>query len=167
MHRAPVPAFPTDRAERHSSRPDQVGETQHCAQPVIQISPLMMGRIEHGYGSGAILPFHTADLSADNVECLVPPDRLVSADAAVLRIPCAMRIEVHTFQWCQDALVGVDKRLERQRMRAWYRLAPGRERPAAGVDGPTSRIRTVQIDRRGTEDLASSDVNEDRAAVCQ
>src|ERR1700685_2109910 len=52
-------------------------------------------------------------------------------------------------------------------MGAWYRLAPRRERSAACTDGPTRRIRTVQIDWGGTEDLASGDVNEDGAAVCQ
>ncbi len=52
-------------------------------------------------------------------------------------------------------------------MGAWYALAPRCERPTACVDGPTRRIRSVQIDRGGTEDLASGDVNEDGAAVCQ
>src|ERR1700704_5006498 len=98
MHCPPVPTFPTDRAERHSRRSDQVAEALQCTQPVIQISPLMMGRIEHCDGSGAILSLHAADFSADNVECLVPSDRLVPGDTAVPRIPCTMRIEVHTLQ---------------------------------------------------------------------
>ncbi len=68
-----------------------------------------MGRIEHCDGSRAL---HAADFSADNVECLVPPDRLVPGDTAVLRIPCTVRIEVHTLQWCQNALFGVDERLK-------------------------------------------------------
>src|SRR5260370_3443121 len=113
----------------------------------------MMGRIEHCDCYGGILSLHAADFSVDNVECLVPPDRLVPGDTAVLRIPCTMRIEVHTHQWCQDALVGVDERLQRQRMGAPDGPAPRCERPAACADGPTKRVRPVPIDLGSTERL--------------
>src|ERR1700759_882171 len=94
VHRAPVPAFPADPTRIDPRIPDQVAETLHGAEIVIDIAPLVVRRRRDGYRAGPVHSLLPRDLTRDDVERLVPADPLITRFAAVLRIALAIWIEI-------------------------------------------------------------------------
>ena len=105
------------------------------------------------------------DLVRDDVERFVPADALVARDAAILRIPLAVRIEVDPLHRIQDPVGRVDGRLDGLTVRGERRPARRRELLAFRLDGPRLWVAVVEFDRRHANDLAVLDVDEQRSAV--
>src|SRR5580704_288442 len=153
VHRSPVPTFPADRARVDPRIADQVAETLHGAEIVIDIAPLVMCRRRDGYRAGPMHFLLTRDLGYDDVERLVPADPLISRYAAVLRIALTIGIEIDPLHWIEDPLVGIDQRFQRQSVRADGRLAPRLELLAPRLDGPARRVVICEVDGGRPDDL--------------
>lgn len=165
VHGAPVPAFPTVRIRGDPREADQVGEARQRAEVVAHVAPLMVRRHREGDGTGAVNALLPVDLLGDDVQGLVPADAHVSGLAAVLRIALAVGVEVDPFHRVKDALVGVDQRLERQRVRRDQATPWRAEAAPTCVDHPARRIRIVQLDRGHADDAVILDVDEQRPAI--
>src|SRR5690242_14199907 len=105
MHRAPVPAFPAGWAEAHLCRADQVVEAEQRGEPVIDVAPLLVGRVEGCDGAGSVLGLHAPDFAGDEVQRFIPANADISGLAAVLSIAFSVGVEVYPLHRVEDALV--------------------------------------------------------------
>ena len=164
VHAAPVPAFPAVRVMVGVGEAHHVHEAEVGAVAVPHVAPhVVRARAgEDRRGTGLVL--HAVDLADHDVGGLVPRDRLVAGDAAVLGIALAVGVEVHALQRRLDAPVGVDHGLEAGRVDRVRRLARRRERLAPGLDLPRRRIDgVVEVHGGDADDLAVLHIDEDRA----
>ena len=138
VHAAPVPALPAIRVVLAVRVADQVHEPEVRAVPVAHVAPQVMGTGRGQYGRRADFAVQTDDLVADDVERLVPADRLVSGDTAILDVALALGVEVHPLERREDPLGRIDHGLLRHRMRRQGR-APGglKSRPRAWMVQPS------------------------------
>ena len=112
VHAAPVPAFPAVRVMVGVGEAHHVHEAEVGAVAVAHVAPHVVGAGAGEDRRGAGLALHAVDLADHDVGGLVPGDRLVAGDAAVLDVALAVGVEVHALHRRLDALVGVDHGLE-------------------------------------------------------
>ena len=167
MHGAPVPAFPTIRIRGDPGEADQVGEARQRAEVVAHVAPLVVGRHRESDGTGTVNALLPVDLLGDDVQRFVPADTYIAGLAAVLGIALAVGVEVDPFHRVKDALVGVDQRLERQRVGRDQAASWRAEAASTCLDHPAWRIGIVQLDRCHADDTTILDVNEQARHWCR
>ncbi len=165
MHRAPVPAFPGIRIVVNARETDRVAEAEQRGEVVADIAPGVMRTMRHRDGARAVVALHPFDLAGHEVERLLPGDARITGLAAVLRIARAVRIEIDALHRVEQPVGRIDHRLAVLTVRRQRGLARRRQLQAARLDRPGRAVVLAEIDRRGADDLAVLDEDEQRPAV--
>src|SRR6202007_990002 len=124
-----------------------------------------MRAVREGDRARAMVALLPLDLIGDDFYRLVPRDAYIAGLAAVLRIACAVRIEIDTLHRIEQAVRRIDDGLRILAMRRQRGFARRRELEALGLDGPRRAVVISKIARRYAQDLAVLDVDEDRPAI--
>jgi hypothetical protein len=162
---APVPALPAVGVARDRGMADEVREALQRAEIIADIAPAVVRLALESDGARPVRELLALDFIGDDGERLVPRDRHIAGEAAILRIALAGRVEIDALQGMQHAVRRIDRRFPVERVRRDRRLARRREALPARLDGPGGAVRLLEIDGRDADDLAVLHIDEDRPAI--
>ena len=95
VHCAPVPALPTVRVDHHLGVTDCIHKAKIGTQVITHVAPGMVGTVATQDCTLAMFAADALYLSSDDVERLVPADRLVARFAPVGAITLSGWIEIY------------------------------------------------------------------------
>ena len=157
---APVPALRAVGVWERLHEPHEVQKAVVGAVAIADVAPQVVRARRRQDRARALFVPAAGDLVGDDVERLVPRDRLVARDAAVVRVARAAVIEVDPFEGRHDAARRVDQRALHLGVRRQGRLARRGERAAARHDRPVALVVGVELDGGHADDAAVLHVDE-------